>query len=90
MFRWADTKALEEAAKPPPKPLDPRIRMLQWFVYDHLPAGGRPVAAQFNSFANWMLQTIPSGPEATEAMRKLLECRDCAVRAALEPLPKPE
>jgi ferritin-like protein len=34
-----------------------------------------------------MAMYLPEGPEATVCLRKLLEAKDCAVRAALDVLP---
>jgi hypothetical protein len=86
MFRWAD-KLPEETKTPPPRPPDPRIKMLKWFAFDHLPEPLQPVSARFYATAAWMMQEIAAGQEATAAMRKLLEAKDCAVRAFLESKP---
>jgi len=82
MFKWADTKAAEE--KPNPPPLDPRTKMLKWFAFAHLQPELQKVSKEFNSFAYWMMENIPAGVEATEALRHLLMAKDCAVRAAMD------
>lgn len=87
MFRWADPKP--EEVKTPPPPIDPRMRLLKWFAYDHLPEELQVVSSQFNVLANWMYANIQAGQEATVAMRKLLESKDCAVRAFMESMSAP-
>ena len=57
---------------------------IQWFTYDHLPEG--PV--QLTSIKCFELATemeamLPDGPEKSAGMRKLLEAKDCFVRASL-------
>jgi hypothetical protein len=85
MFRWADTKALEE--KPVPQPPDPRHQMIKWFAYEHLPPHLQVVSVKFAELAAWMTQNIGRGQEATEAMRCLLQAKDAAVRAFLDTHP---
>ncbi len=98
MFRWAD-KSPDEI-KPPEPPPDPREEMLRWFEFAHLPPRLQTVSIKFFELATWMTWNIARGPEATVAMRKLLEAKDCAVRAVIdseptalkvkEPLPRQE
>ena len=57
--------------------------MLQFFVYDHLPERLQEVSAPFGNLADWIVETLPRNPERTAALRKLLEAKDCAVRASL-------
>lgn len=58
-------------------------RMLQFFAYEHLPAHLKEVSKPFGELAQWMVDTLPSNPERTAGLRKLLEAKDCAVRARL-------
>lgn len=81
MFRWAEDFPKETK---PTTVVDPRLRMIKWFAFDHIPESLQKVSAIFNGVAAWMMTNLPPGPEATEAMRKLLESKDCAVRAAIE------
>lgn len=60
-------------------------RMLQWFSYSHLPAHLQNVSAQFHELADFICEQIEPGPERTVALRKLLEAKDAAVRAKLNP-----
>jgi len=61
--------------------------MLQFFVYEHLPADLQPISKPFCEMAHLLVEAI-DGPEATVALRKLLEAKDCAVRAVVEARPK--
>lgn len=60
-------------------------RMLRWFEYEHLPPKLQDVSRQFHFVAHSIAESIESGPERTVALRKLLEAKDAAVRAALHP-----
>ena len=60
-------------------------RMLQWFKYEHLPEKLQAVSKPFGDLAQSLVETVAGGPERTVAMRKLLEAKDAAVRAALNP-----
>jgi hypothetical protein len=58
-------------------------RMLQFFQYDHLPSELQMISKQFAILAEWMVNSLPQNPERTAGLRKLLEAKDCAVRARL-------
>ena len=62
---------------------EPREPLLQFFVSEHLREDLRPVAEAFCELAREIAATLPRNPERTVALRKLLEAKDCAVRAAL-------
>jgi len=60
--------------------------LLRWFEFAHLPDGpGRTTSVKFHRLAHDLVDSIPpaGGAELTTALRKLLEAKDCAVRAAL-------
>lgn len=57
--------------------------MLQFFAYAHLPAGLQAISKPFGDLAEQMVQTLPRNPERSAGLRKLLEAKDCAVRAQL-------
>lgn len=63
----------------------PGIRDIgQWFSYEHLPAGKpRQASAYCAALACDMIEELPDGPELTAGLRKLLEAKDCFVRAAI-------
>lgn len=58
--------------------------LLRFFTYRHLPENLQWVSQPFCELAFHMADTLPSSPETTAGLRKLLEAKDCAVRAALE------
>ena len=58
-------------------------RMLQFFAYDHLPEHLQAVSRPFWALAEKIVETLPSNPERAVALRKLLEAKDCAVRALI-------
>lgn len=58
-------------------------RLLQFFQYEHLRDDLKIVSEPFCVLADKIVQTLPSNPERTVALRKLLEAKDYAVRAYL-------
>ena len=57
--------------------------MLKFFAYDHLRSDMQKDSKPFGELAKWICETLPRNPERTVALRKLLEAKDCAVRARL-------
>ncbi len=57
--------------------------ILQFFEYGHLPQHLQHVSKPFGDLAVMMVEALPRNPERTTALRKLLEAKDCAVRAVL-------
>jgi len=57
--------------------------LLQFFEYAHLPLHLQTVSKPFGDLAKQIEETLPHNPEKTTALRKLLEAKDCAVRALL-------
>lgn len=57
--------------------------MLQFFAYEHLPEHLQSVSKPFFELASRINNELPRNPERTAALRKLLEAKDCAVRALL-------
>jgi hypothetical protein len=55
----------------------------QFFAYEHLPQHLQAVSKPFGDLAKHVDETLPPGAETTVALRKLLEAKDCAVRALL-------
>lgn len=56
--------------------------VLQFFDYRHLPEHLQAVSRGFAMQAMLIALGTPSSPETTVALRKLLEAKDAAVRAA--------
>ena len=63
----------------------PEERMLKWFAWAHLPEQLQAVSRPFAELADQLCSLVQPGPERTVALRKLLEAKDCAVRAAVNP-----
>ena len=57
--------------------------LLQFFAWTHLPPHLQAVSKPFGELADALVASIPKNPERTVALRKLLEAKDCAVRAVL-------
>jgi hypothetical protein len=53
------------------------------FRYDHLPSNLQDVSRPFADLAVHLLGLCPDGPELLAGLRKLLEAKDCAVRAVV-------
>ena len=58
--------------------------MMRWFSYGHLPIQLQPISAECARLAEAMDATLPEGAEKTAGLRKLLEAKDCFVRAEIE------
>lgn len=72
-------------------------KLLQFFSYEHLPPHLQAVSKPFHDLAHAIVRgdnvpesgtvtiggPLPSNSERTVALRKLLEAKDCAVRAVL-------
>ena len=58
--------------------------VLKYFKYEHLPPKLQDISKPFCELACLTADTAPQSPETTVALRKLLEAKDAAVRAALE------
>lgn len=58
--------------------------LLGYFTYYHLPPHLQDISEPFCRLAKQLAKNENlHGPEVTVALRKLLEAKDCAVRAAL-------
>jgi len=56
-------------------------RMLPMFAYKHLREDLQKISRPFGELAEWIVAELPENAERTVALRKLLEAKDCAVRA---------
>ena len=56
--------------------------ILQFFAFAHLPAHLQEISRPFGELAE-RIADGPQNAETTAALRKLLEAKDCAVRAVL-------
>lgn len=57
--------------------------ILTYFAFNHLPPSLASVSEPFHLIAHTMNDRLPDGPEKSAGLRKLLEAKDCFVRAAL-------
>lgn len=65
-------------------PLNPAIEhVLQFFAFEHLPANLQEISKPVAELAHAMVGRLPQNQEVTVGLRKLLEAKDCFVRAKL-------
>lgn len=66
--------------------LHPSIEhFVRQFRYAHLPEAQRRISQPFGELANAMMYSMElAGPEQAAGLRKLLEAKDCAVRASFK------
>lgn len=57
--------------------------IMKYFAYDHLPEILQEVSKPLGELAKEMDNSLPDGPEKSAGLRKLLEAKDCFVRARL-------
>lgn len=72
----ANDQALTDAT-----PLNP---IMKHFKFEHLPENLQRVSKPVCSLAASVEDYLPACPEKSAGLRKLLEAKDCFVRAALE------
>jgi hypothetical protein len=91
-----DSAPAEETTATKPAPVPPPEHIMQFFAYAHLPPHLAAVSEPFARIAGMIVGDegsmpagtpiqfpLPRNPERTVALRKLLEAKDAAVRAAL-------
>ncbi len=61
----------------------PSKALLKFFNHGHLTVKLQGVAEPFAKLAQHVEDSAPDGPEKTTCLRKLLEAKDCAVRASV-------
>ena len=59
-------------------------QVLRWFAFDHLPDDLQQVAEPVALLAGDMADRLPDSSELAAGLRKLLEAKDCLVRAAVD------
>ncbi|WP_454914999.1 hypothetical protein [Xanthobacter sediminis] len=57
--------------------------IIKYFAYEHLPAHLQEVSKPIGDLARQMDDALPDGAEKSAGLRKLLEAKDCLVRAKL-------
>lgn len=58
--------------------------IMKYFAYEHLPEKLQAISKPIGDVARQMDEQLPDGPEKSVGLRKLLEAKDCLVRASLE------
>lgn len=59
------------------------MNILKYFSYSHLPPHLQEISKPFHELALDILGRVPHSEETEAFLRKLLEAKDCAVRAKL-------
>jgi hypothetical protein len=57
---------------------------IKYFAFAHLPPHLQEVSKPIGELAEKLEAELPDGPEKSAGMRKLLEAKDCFVRAKLD------
>ena len=63
------------------------MRFMQYFEFEHLPPKQAAISKEFWAVAHKLMdqiETFPDVPEAFAGFHKLIEAKDCFVRASLE------
>lgn len=63
--------------------------ILRFFHYEHLPPHLQEISKPFCDLAISMARTLPANAETSAGLRKLLEAKDCAVRASVRTMDHP-
>lgn len=58
--------------------------IMRFFEYDHLPEQLQKVSAPICDMAQQLYSEVPDGEEKAAGLRKLLEAKDCFVRASFD------
>lgn len=59
------------------------IAIARFFEYEHLPERLQAISRPCHDLAEAIIRDAPDCPELSAGLRKLLEAKDCFVRAAL-------
>ena len=64
--------------------MKPTFAILKYFKYDHLPAHLQAISRPFSQLAHTIANNETNPAETAAGLRKLLEAKDCAVRAMIK------
>lgn len=64
--------------------------ILRHFRWAHLRPDLQHASKPFADLAHWIARELPENDETRAALRKVLEAKDCSVRAYIESLPDPQ
>jgi hypothetical protein len=81
--RERDTEQVPIPAIAPPARAPHAPAIMQFFEYEHLPPHLQVVSSAFATLAWELVANLPDNPQREAALTKLLEAKDCAVRARL-------
>jgi len=57
---------------------------IKYFSYEHLPEKLQEISKPLSELAHMLEELLPDSAEKSAGMRKLLEAKDCFVRAKLD------
>lgn len=77
-FRYCPNCSWMETPVREPSPI------MRYFSYAHLPHPLNEISREVYNLATEMESSLADGPEKSAGLRKLLEAKDCFVRAALK------
>lgn len=60
------------------------VQIARHFEYEHLPVQLQTISRPCHDLAQDMVDSLLDGPELTAGLRKLLEAKDCFVRAGID------
>lgn len=66
----------------------PIHELIQFFSFRHLPLDKQGFSKPFALLATWLNRVLPQNCEKDFALRKLLEAKDCSVRATIHKKPE--
>jgi hypothetical protein len=81
---WMDYQISASLESTPRKSVPGPSEILRYFNCNHLPEHLQDIAEPFFMTAEFLDQELPASAEKATALRKLLEAKDCAIRAALD------
>ena len=59
-------------------------QIMEFFKYEHLPPNMSVVSKRIADVAYYMDKSLPDSEEKSAGLRKLLEAKDCFVRASIK------
>lgn len=80
---WSPKKQFDEGYNIMPTAIE-ATGIMKYFKYDHLPEHLQSLSKPIGELATLMNSLLPDGAEKSAGLRKLLEAKDCLVRANLK------
>lgn len=83
-YRWVQIEKMGSVDPTTPEECSAKVsELLEWFEYKHLPDKLQDVSKATAVLAHAIAGAIGDDPELDAGLRKLLEAKDCFVRAAI-------